>query len=237
MYLTRIVLSIVFVLFASTALAAKPDKTLVCHVGNELGSMGETYMDNPDCTIPPEWVGDPADYKCPDAGKIDLILVSTKAKHIGNEAHSFGDDSDYAPVLDDVGDDPADFEDNTSPPDGIDDGCETEELLTCPCFTAEEANAIADGEVTYCSSHPTETTWAALTGTDGSTGVEETMHTAANPDPYWQRCSFDAVGSTDLYLRNLTLDEVAACYTIISDLIAAKGLEPVSGSYVCQPFK
>ena len=77
MYFTRILLSIVFVLFASTALAAKPDKILVCHVGNELGSMGETYMDNPDCIIPPEWVGD---YMCPDEGKIDLILVSKKTK-------------------------------------------------------------------------------------------------------------------------------------------------------------
>jgi hypothetical protein len=124
MYFTRILLSIVFVLFASTALAKKPAKILVCHVGNELGSMGETYMDNPDCTIPPEWVGDPVDYMCPDAGKIDLILVSQKAIHIGNESHSFDGDSDYAPVLADVGDDPADFEDNSTPLDGIDDGCE-----------------------------------------------------------------------------------------------------------------
>jgi hypothetical protein len=140
MYFTRILLSIVFVLFASTALAAKPHKTLVCHVGNELSSMGETYMENPDCTIPGDWVGD---FTCPDAGKIDLILVSSKAKHIGNEAHSFGGDSDYAPLLADVGDDPADFEDNTEPRDGIDDGCETEELLTCPCWnTYTEAELV-----------------------------------------------------------------------------------------------
>ena len=37
MHFTRILLSIVFALFASTALAAKPEKDLVCHVGNELG--------------------------------------------------------------------------------------------------------------------------------------------------------------------------------------------------------
>ena len=137
MYFTRILLSIVFVLFASTALAAKPGKILVCHVGNELGSSEETYQDNPDCTIPPEWVGDHADYICPDAGKIDLILVSTKAKHLGNPAHSFEDDTgylweDYLPE-DGVGDEAADFEEGDAP--GIDRGCELlEENLACPCW-------------------------------------------------------------------------------------------------------
>jgi hypothetical protein len=133
MYFTRILLSIVFVLFASTALAAKPDNILVCHVGSELSSIGETYMENPDCTLPDGWDDEvDGEFTCPDAGKIDLISVSKKAKHIGNEAHSFGGDSDYAPVMADVGGDPADFEDHTVPLDGIDDGCETEEL--CPCL-------------------------------------------------------------------------------------------------------
>jgi len=108
---------------------------------------------------------------------------------------------------------------------------------TCPCFTSAEANEIADGNVTYCSFHPTDSTWASIIGTDGATGIQETMHTAANPDPYWQRCSFEAVGSTNLFLRHLTDDEVTACYNIITTLIADKGLEPVSGSNVCQPFK
>jgi len=119
----------------------------------------------------------------------------------------------------------------------LDENCE---IVTnaCPCFTEEEASAIADGEVTYCSFHPTETTWASLAGKDASTGAEESMHTAANPTDYWQRCSFDAVGYTAIpHLGYLTLEEVAACYTIITNLIAAKGLEPVSGSNVCQPFK
>ena len=138
MHFTRILLSIVFILSASTALAKKPDKILVCHVGNELGSMDETYQDNPDCTIPPEWVGDPADYICPDAGKIDLILVSTKAKHIGNPSHSFDDTvylwEDYAPE-DGIGNDPADFEEGDVV--GIDRGCEKpEENLMCDCWSA-----------------------------------------------------------------------------------------------------
>jgi len=145
MYFTRILLSIVFVLFASTALAAKPSKILVCHVGNGLGSSEETYQDNPDCTIPPEWVGDPADYICPDAGKIDLILVSTKAKHIGNPAHYFEDDTgypwaDYSPE-DGVGDDPADFEEGDVV--GIDRGCELEEeTLLCPCWSTYTASQL-----------------------------------------------------------------------------------------------
>jgi len=222
----QLIAAIALLLIGSSALAAKTDTILVCHVGNELGSQGETYMENPDCAIPEWWV---EDYKCPDAGKIDLILVSENAKHIGNPKHAFLDDEDYAP-LEGVGEDPADFEDLTVPPDGIDDGCEMEVEDTCPCFNAEEANAVADGEVTYCSFHPTTPTWASLIGTDGASGAEEVFHTAANPDPNWQRCSFDAVGFDYLYLTHLTLDEVAACYTIITDLIAAK-------EAVCQPFK
>jgi hypothetical protein len=132
MYFTKILLSIVFVLFASTALAGKPENTLVCHVGNELGSDGETYMENPDCIIPGDWVGEAEDYICPDAGKIDLILVSKKAKHIGNAAHAFLDSEDFLwedyPPEEGIGDDPADFEEGEAV--GIDRGCELlEELL------------------------------------------------------------------------------------------------------------
>lgn len=239
MYYTRTLLYIVFVLFASTALAAKSDKTLVCHVGTELGSNGESYQDNPNCDILPPYDGDPADYICPNAGKVDLILVSMNAKHIGNDAHSFLDATDYLwedySPEEGIGDDPLDFEEGDVP--GIDRGCELLGETTCPCFTSAEANEIADGNVTYCSFHPTDSTWASIIGTDGATGIEETMHTAANPDPYWQRCSFAAVGSTNLFLRHLTDDEVTACYNIITTLIADKGLEPVSGSNVCQPFK
>ena len=121
---------------ASTALAAKPENILVCHVGNELGSNDESYQQNPDCLILPPYDGDPADYICPDAGKIDLILVSTKAKHIGNPAHSWEDDTgypweDYSPE-DGIGDDPDDFEEGDVV--GIDQGCELpEDNISCPC--------------------------------------------------------------------------------------------------------
>ena len=130
MYFTRFLLSIVFVLCASTALAAKPSKELICHVGNEYGPEGQVY--DPYC-VPDEL------YDCSaDAGKIDLILVSEKAvaKHVaeeGEDPRHFYDDgvfewTDYYPE-EGVGDDPADFEDSDA--NGIDDGCELE--VECPC--------------------------------------------------------------------------------------------------------
>ena len=123
MLFTRILLSVVLVLFASTALAAKPEKTLVCHVGNEYGPEGQIY--DPTCE-PDEF------YDCSaDAGKVDLITISKKAKHIGNPAHSFEDDTgylweDYSPE-DGVGDEAADFEEGDVV--GIDRGCELLEEL------------------------------------------------------------------------------------------------------------
>ncbi|MCW8925885.1 MAG: hypothetical protein OQJ84_06480 [Xanthomonadales bacterium] len=120
MKLTRIFLSLVLFVFVSTALAAKPEKDLVCHVGNELGSNGETYQQNPECDILPPYEGDPADYICPDAGKIDLIEVSKKANHLGNLSHAYDGISDYRPeFLSASGEGKED-----SDGDGIDDGCE-----------------------------------------------------------------------------------------------------------------
>lgn len=115
MHLTRILLSIVFVLSASTALAAKPEKTLVCHVGNEEGLGGETYLDDPGC-VPIEENG----YFCPDAGKIDLIKVAKAHKHLNNSSHEYDGISDYLP--EDVGASGEGKEDSNG--DGIDDGCE-----------------------------------------------------------------------------------------------------------------
>ena len=52
---------------ASSSVFAKKEKILVCHVGNQLGSDGATYLENPDCTPPDGYTVD--DYVCPDAGK------------------------------------------------------------------------------------------------------------------------------------------------------------------------
>jgi hypothetical protein len=60
-------------LFAATGCAAKKEKTLICHVGNEEGLGGETYLDNPGCAPIEE-----NEYFCPDAGKIDPIEVVTR---------------------------------------------------------------------------------------------------------------------------------------------------------------
>lgn len=122
MHFTRILLSIVFVLFASTALAAKPEKTLVCHVGNEVGPGGEVYLDDPGC-VPIE----ENEYFCPDAGKIDLIEVAKANKHLNNQSHEYDGISDYLPEeVDASGEGKED-----SNGDGIDDGCEPPPA--CPC--------------------------------------------------------------------------------------------------------
>ena len=144
MKLLQTVFVFTLMLFVSTGFAAKKEKTLICHVGSELGSNDESYQDNPNCDVLPPYDGDPADYICPDAGKVDLIAVSKNAKHIGNPAHYFMDSGgfeweDYLPE-EDVGDEAADFEDANF--DGIDDGCELEVPQTCPCWTADEIASI-----------------------------------------------------------------------------------------------
>ena len=69
---SRFALALVCLLTAGAAVA-KQEKTLICHVGNELGSDGATYLENPDCT-PPE--SDTAeDHVCPDAGRVDQIAA------------------------------------------------------------------------------------------------------------------------------------------------------------------
>lgn len=140
MSFTKVFISVFFLLLSASLFAAKPDKELVCHVGSQLGSNGESYQENPNCDILPPYVGDAADYICPDAGKIDLILVSKRANHLGNEAHAFNGLSDYEPFKENAGSDPNDFEDINGP-DGIDDGCELEELLTCPCWGGQTLSA------------------------------------------------------------------------------------------------
>jgi len=136
MSFTKAFISVFFLLLSASLFAAAPDKELVCHVGSQLGSNGESYQENPNCDMLLPYVGDAADYICPDAGKIDLILVSKRANHLGNEAHAFNGLSDYEPFKENAGSDPNDFEDINGP-DGIDDGCELEELLTCPCWAGQ----------------------------------------------------------------------------------------------------
>ena len=102
-------------LIATTVVAAKQEKELICHVGNEVGPDGEVYLDDPGC-IPIE----ENDYFCPDAGKIDLIQVAKRAKHLGNPSHTYDGISDYTP--EEVYASGEGKEDSNG--DGIDDGCE-----------------------------------------------------------------------------------------------------------------
>jgi hypothetical protein len=97
-------------LFAATKLAAGQEKELICHVGNKESRTGDTYLDDPDCK----------GGNCPDAGKIDLIVVANVAKHLGNPSHIYDEIPDYRPS--DVGASGDGTEDSNG--DGIDDGCE-----------------------------------------------------------------------------------------------------------------
>ena len=128
-------------LFAATALAARQEKVLICHVGNEEGPAGEVY--DPAC-VPEEANG----YFCADAGKIDLILVARRANHLENPSHMYDGISDYEPG--DVGASGDGTEDSNG--DGVDDGCEPP-LGDCPCWDEVELLSVtaANSHVDSCS--------------------------------------------------------------------------------------
>lgn len=127
----------ILVLFVSTTLTAKQNKMLVCHVGNEVGPGGETFLDDPDCEP-----SDLNDYFCPDAGKIDLIVIAEKAaaKHLVNPSHYWDGISDYDPIaMGASGDDTEDSDGN-----GVDDGCEIPVEDACPCWGRIELQAVTE---------------------------------------------------------------------------------------------
>ena len=129
-------LALIFLLFASTAVA-KQQKTLICHVGNELGSDGATYLENPDCTPPEGYTAE--NYVCADAGKVDLLVVAKAHKHLENESHFWDGLSDYEPT--EVGASGQGTEDSNG--DGIDDGCEPA-AAACPCWAEFELQQIVN---------------------------------------------------------------------------------------------
>jgi hypothetical protein len=208
MYFTRILLSIVFVLFASTALAGKPekpekpDKTLICHVGNEVGPGGEDYLDDPGC-VPIDDNG----YFCPDAGKIDLIEVAKAHKHLNNPSHGYDGISDYLPG--DVGASGEGNEDGSG--DGIDDGCETaEELLTCPCwdgFTETELVAAPNARPVTTPRCEVSPTFVFANDTEDSDPQIAAYIEWENGN----ECILD-LGSGRVNLKNLQDDLGIACY-------------------------
>ena len=244
MQFTRILLSIVFVLIASTALAAKPEKTLVCHVGSELGSNGETYQENPECLILPPYAGDPADYICPDAGKVDLISVSAKAaaKHIADDEeqpkHFFEDESgylweDYAPEAG-IGDDPADFEEGDVL--GIDRGCELAAAVACPCWPAGVSDATAAVDVVDSARGPLTCVEASnynaaddivhivsfySPGCDSSTCgalAFAAFTTPELPNICNQNDAYDGAPPPSVYVEGISDQEFDACLAVLEEL-------------------
>ncbi len=204
MRFTRIILSIVFVLFASSAFAEKsekikkekPGKILVCHVGSEEGPDG-------------------------DALKVDLISVSPKSKHIGNAEHSFLDAEgflweDYSPE-DGIGDDPLDFEEGDVP--GIDRGCELDTVSDCPCNASNPAGAVlpvwrADFPAVFgqLSSTPT------YTGYYVSDAFDNSLSTWVRPNGD-QLCDIDHFATGDGIQVIITTKERQACEREIQMLI------------------
>jgi len=144
--LIQIIFACTLMFIATTALAAKQEKVLICHVGNEMGPNGEVYLDDPTCTP-----SDANGYFCPDAGKIDLIVVAKVSKHLNNPNHEWDGISDYEPS--DVRASGDGTEDNDG--DGIDDGCQPPE--TCPCWDEVELLSVtAENQADFsCLYHPT----------------------------------------------------------------------------------
>ena len=168
MKLIQVILVCTLILFSTSALAAKKsvaknEKVLICHVGSDVGPGGEVYLDDPSC-VP----GESNDYFCPDAGKVDLIVVSKNAKHLGNKAHTFDGFSDYEPG--EVGASGEGTEDSNG--DGIDDGCEPAEV--CPCWSSMDLNAVTADNINSASSCDNV---SVLPGRAGIENVE-----GSNPD-------------------------------------------------------
>ena len=132
---TTLILTALGLLLVADHAAARQEKSLVCHVGNQLGSQGETWLENPNCDIPEGWEGE---YTCPDAGKVDLIVVANAHRHLENPGHSWDGLSDYDPEA--VGARADSTEDLNG--DGIDDGCEIPSQAECPCWDEAELLAV-----------------------------------------------------------------------------------------------
>jgi hypothetical protein len=136
MRVIQISIACVCALLAS-AVMADVEKSLVCHVGSEAGPNGETYLDDPTC-VP----SDANAYFCPDAGKVDLLVVAKAEKHLDNASHSWDGFFDYEPS--EVGASGDGTEDTDG--DGIDEGCQPPP--ECPCWNEFELQQVtADNQL------------------------------------------------------------------------------------------
>lgn len=194
---TTIVIALTSIILATTALADRQEKTLICHVGSELGPNDETYLDDPDC-VPSDTVS------CPDAGKIDLILVANPANHLDNPNHEFDGFSDYDPIA--VGASGVGTEDSND--DGIDDGCEIPEA--CPCWNQTDLTSVtADNQFTQqsCSAASFYPIGVLIQNVEGSTPGVEGGFAALVSSP---TVGFCTLRDAELFIP-LTAEEASAC--------------------------
>lgn len=198
---------------AAFSVAASPERSLVCHVGNTAGPAGEVYLDDPGC-VPGEDNG----YVCPDAGKVDLILVASSGAHLGNASHSWDGLADYDPAqVGASGDGTEDSDGN-----GVDDGCEPP--LPCPCWAESDllsvtaANHLAANSCSAVSNLPL----AAIIQNDQELNDPEVEggFTAFASD---QATSLCATRDFEPFLRLISAGEAAACITQIASRCAAIG--------------
>jgi hypothetical protein len=201
--ITKTLFLLTLTLLATTALADKPQKTLVCHVGNETGPGGETYLDDPSCTP-----GEDNAYFCPDAGKIDLIVIAKAHKHLENPAHEFDGISDYEPA--EISASGSGTEDSDG--NGIDDGCEPP-AEACPCWSEHELQSVTaeNKSGTSCSgqsSYP----YIAMIVTDTETAGFIAAHF---PDYSTVVCG-SITGETEEFIDPITPDEADACIAQIA---------------------
>ena len=202
---------------AASSVAASPEKSLVCHIGNKAGPSGEVYLDNPAC-VPGEDNG----YFCPDAGKIDLILAANNSAHLGNPSHGWDGIFDYQPV--EVGASGAGTEDSDG--NGVDDGCELP--LPCPCWAESDLlsvtaeNHLAANSCSLVSVLP----FAAIIQNDQQFNSPEVEggFTAFASDLAPSLCT---TRDFEPFLLMITAGEAAACISQIASRCAAIG-DPLS---------
>jgi len=160
-------------------------KVFICHVGNELPEY------DPAC--------DPETETCGDAGKIDLIEVADVAadQHLSNTSHCYDGVCDYLPTGD-VG--AADAKEDT---DGnyIDEACEEDAEISCPCFDASDLTGGVCGTIDSDGAQYNRTPFPKFHAEIGSSG------------PY---CSYQLAPGSPTSVG--TSQEVAEyCYSLIED--------------------
>ena len=203
----QLIIAAVLALYVSTAVEARKEKTVICHVGNEAGPSGEEYLDDPGC-VPIEENG----YFCPDAGKIDLISVANANKHLNNPNHEWDGISDYLP-----GDIGASGEGDTdTDSDGIDEGCEPASVLRV--FVSRQVNLTA---VTASSGN-------------GALGVDATCQAkadAASLGGTWMAWASDSTTSPDA-----RFNKSVGPYKLVNGTLIANSYTDLTDGTIANPI-